>query len=102
MVSGPDWGDPDLAKVALLHLTPGLDGVSRAARYEREMKHMKVKDPGNVQTTSVHPLVRTHPETGRKVLYIGGHVQRFDGMTDAESDPLIKRRVFISNLGMVA
>ncbi len=23
-------GDPDLAKVALLHLTPGLDGVSRA------------------------------------------------------------------------
>jgi phytoene dehydrogenase-like protein len=27
----PRWkGDPDLAKVALLHLTPGLDGVSRA------------------------------------------------------------------------
>jgi taurine dioxygenase len=65
------------------------DGVSRAARYEREMKHMKVKDPGNVQTTSVHPLVRTHPETGRKVLYVGGHVQRIDGMTNEESDPLI-------------
>jgi phytoene dehydrogenase-like protein len=29
---GPRWrGDPDLAKVALLHLTSGLDGVSRAA-----------------------------------------------------------------------
>lgn len=28
----PRWrGDPDLGKVALLHLTPGLDGVSRAA-----------------------------------------------------------------------
>jgi phytoene dehydrogenase-like protein len=27
----PDWGDPNLAKVALLHLTPGLDGVSKAA-----------------------------------------------------------------------
>lgn len=27
----PRWkGDPDLARVALLHLTPGLDGVSRA------------------------------------------------------------------------
>ncbi|HUN41239.1 MAG TPA: TauD/TfdA family dioxygenase [Acetobacteraceae bacterium] len=64
-------------------------GISRAQRYDREMKHMKVKDPGNVQTTSVHPLVRTHPETGRKVLYIGGHVQHFDGMTDAESEPLI-------------
>jgi taurine dioxygenase len=65
------------------------DGVSRAARYEREMTHMKVKDPGNVQTTSVHPLVRTHPETGRKALYVGGHVQRIDGMTNEESDPLI-------------
>ena len=50
---------------------------------------MKVKDPGDVQTTWVHPLVRTHPETGRKALYIGGHVQRFDGMTDEESKPLI-------------
>jgi taurine dioxygenase len=65
-------------------------GLSRAQRYDREMTHMKVKDPGNVQTTSVHPLVRTHPETGRKVLYIGGHVQRFDGMTDEESEPLIQ------------
>ena len=26
----PDWGAPALAEVALLHLTPGLDGVSRA------------------------------------------------------------------------
>lgn len=24
------WGDPDLAQVGLLHLTPGMDGVSRA------------------------------------------------------------------------
>ena len=53
------------------------------------MSEMKVKDPGNVQTTSVHPLVRTHPETGRKSIYIGGHVQNFDGMTDEESQPLI-------------
>ena len=27
----PKWRDPELAKVALLHLTPGLDGVSKAA-----------------------------------------------------------------------
>jgi phytoene dehydrogenase-like protein len=28
--SAPQWHDPELGKVALLHLTPGLDGVSRA------------------------------------------------------------------------
>jgi taurine dioxygenase len=65
------------------------DGRSRKDRYSDAMSDMKVKDPGNAQTTSIHPLVRTHPETGRKVLYIGGHVQRFDGMTDEESIPLI-------------
>jgi len=65
------------------------DGVSRKERYSRQMSEMKVKDPGNVQTTSVHPLVRTHPETGRKSIYTGGHVQKFDGMTDEESQPLI-------------
>lgn len=65
------------------------DGRSRKDRYSDVMSDMKVKEPGNVQTTSIHPLVRTHPETGRKSLYIGGHVQRFDGMTDEESIPLI-------------
>jgi phytoene dehydrogenase-like protein len=28
--SAPQWHDPELGKVALLHLTPGLDGVSKA------------------------------------------------------------------------
>ncbi|MDQ2804123.1 MAG: TauD/TfdA family dioxygenase [Pseudomonadota bacterium] len=64
-------------------------GRSRKELYPAQMGSMRVKDPGDVQTTSVHPLVRVHPETGRKALYIGGHVQRFDGMTDAESQPLI-------------
>jgi len=65
------------------------DGRSRKDRYSDQMADMRVKDPGNIQTTSVHPLVRTHPETGRKALYVGGHVQRFDGMTDEESQPLL-------------
>jgi taurine dioxygenase len=63
-------------------------GKSRKEFYADKIG-MKVKDPGDAQTTSVHPLVRTHPETGRKALYIGGHVQHFEDMTDEESRPLI-------------
>ncbi len=36
------------------------------------------------------PVVRTHPETGKKALYLGDKVKRFDGMTEEESQPLIK------------
>ena len=35
------------------------------------------------------PVVRVHPETGRKALYLGEKVKRFDGMTEAESKPII-------------
>ncbi len=64
------------------------DGKSRKDYYAGKIS-MKVKDPGEVQTVSVHPLVRTHPETGRKALYIGGHVHCFEDMTEQESRPLI-------------
>ena len=39
---------------------------------------------------ATHPVVRTHKETGRMALYVNAaHALRFDGMTEAESAPLL-------------
>ena len=49
-----------------------------------------VDPPKEAKTINAHPVVRTHPETGRKALYTGGHWRYFENMTDAESEPLME------------
>ncbi len=61
---------------------------SRAERYTGSTG-MILQDPGHVQTESVHPLVRTHVDTGRKALYMGSHTQWLDGFTQAESKQIL-------------
>jgi taurine dioxygenase len=51
-----------------------------------------VTDRANAATyENVHPVVRTHPETGKKALFLNDHyVLRFENMTVEESMPLLK------------
>lgn len=40
---------------------------------------------------ALQPLIRTHPETGKKVIFVGAHVSRIEGMTEMESSDIIER-----------
>lgn len=63
----PAWRDPELGKVALLHLTPGLDGVSKAAN-EAERGMLPVEPTVCVgQPTAFDP---TRAPEGKAILWL--------------------------------
>ena len=69
----------------------GVSNSQVTLRQEKFSKSMDVKVKEDASHEMVHPIVRTHPETGRKSLYVSAiSIQRFDGMTKEESRPLLK------------
>lgn len=65
-------------------------GMSREDWYGDDKMGRKLRPKTQKSRIAVHPLIRTHPETGRKCLYVGDQVVRFDGMSVAESAPLLR------------
>ena len=51
-------------------------------------KSMKQQDPGKTKVHTHHPIIRTHPDSKNKALYIGGHAVEIEGMTKEESTPI--------------
>jgi taurine dioxygenase len=80
----------------LRKMLDGLKGISNSAladvtrtREDRIQSHgtARAREP----MTAEHPVVRTHPETGRKGLFIStAHTERFVGMTREESLGLLE------------
>jgi taurine dioxygenase len=77
-------------------LLDGLVAVNSSAKADTtKTREDRMRDGANPtarkEYVAEHPVVRTHPETGRKALYVnGGHTLRFKGMTEEESAPLLR------------
>jgi taurine dioxygenase len=75
-------------------LLDGLVAVNSSAKADvSRTREDRIKEQAGEsrEFTAQHPVVRTHPETGRKALYVNvAHSLRFKGMTEEESAPLLR------------
>ena len=81
-------------------LSPGLkttleslnavNSASVVPRDEDIYEAVKSKNSDKYDQFAIHPVIRSHDETGKKSLYVNSiHTLRFDGMTREESLPLL-------------
>ncbi len=69
----------------------GEEGEYASKEYRDRHSGTKIQSDERAQKRTVHPIARTHPETGRKALYVNEpFTVGIEGMTEAESEPILR------------
>lgn len=85
----------DALSDTMKRMLEGLKGISSAAKADvSKTREDRIKSDGKDSAPKeyrvAHPVVRTHPETGRKALYVNiAHTCGIEGLSDEESAPLL-------------
>lgn len=80
----------DALSPGMKRLIDGLHGVHQPERKGADQAPQWAEQNRRLNPPVAQPVVRVHPETGRRALYIGEKVRRFESMTEEESQPIIR------------
>ena len=95
----PDGGDTQFANMAMAYAAlpdakkRRIAGLRVVHSWAASRRRAGAPPPSDIEMRErppvEHPLVRTHPETGAKTLYIGNHASHVVGMPEDESEGLL-------------